>query len=91
MTGKGRSSNDTWVDPDDAPELDDEFFQEADQYNGAKLVRRGRPKAEKTKKRITMRLDPEIIDSFQSAGPGWQTRMNKALQIFLEEHNPGDL
>lgn len=91
MTGKERSSKDIWVDPDDAPELDDEFFEEADQYNGGKLVRRGRPRAEKTKTRITMRLDPEIIDSFKSAGPGWQTRMNKALQIFLEEHNPNEL
>ncbi len=31
-----------WVDPDDAPELDDEFFGRADEYLGESLVRRGR-------------------------------------------------
>jgi hypothetical protein len=31
-----------WVDPDDAPELDDEFFERADEYLGESLVRRGR-------------------------------------------------
>ena len=31
-----------WVDPDDAPELDDEFFERADEYLGESLVKRGR-------------------------------------------------
>lgn len=31
-----------WVDPDDAPELTEEYFAEADQYHGDKLIRRGR-------------------------------------------------
>lgn len=75
----------------EAPSLDDDFFEQASLYNGDTLVRRGRPKADKTKRRVTMRLDPEIVDSFKAAGPGWQTRMNRALHIFLEEHNPADL
>ena len=31
-----------WVDPDDAHELDDDFFERADEYLGESLVRRGR-------------------------------------------------
>ena len=31
-----------WVDPDDAPELNDEFFERADEYLGESLVKRGR-------------------------------------------------
>lgn len=42
-------------------------------------VPRGRPKAEITKKSVTMRLDPEVVDYFKSGGPGWQTRMNEVL------------
>ena len=30
-----------WVDPDDAPELTDAFFEEADEYIGNRLIRRG--------------------------------------------------
>lgn len=75
----------------EAPELGDDFFQRANLYNGDTVVRRGRPKADKTKQRVTMRLDPEIVESFKAAGPGWQTRMNRALHLFLEEHNPADL
>ncbi|MBC8730010.1 hypothetical protein [Paraburkholderia sp. UCT2] len=31
-----------WVDPDDAPEITDEWIEQADQYQGNTLVRRGR-------------------------------------------------
>jgi hypothetical protein len=37
---------DTWRDPDDAPELDDAFFEHADRFDGQRLIRRGRPPAE---------------------------------------------
>lgn len=33
----------SWVDPDDVPELDTTFFQEADLYHGETLIRRGLP------------------------------------------------
>ncbi|MBF0461982.1 MAG: hypothetical protein HQL87_11345 [Magnetococcales bacterium] len=32
-----------WIDPDDAPELTDEWFEGADLYRDSQLVRRGRP------------------------------------------------
>jgi len=35
------NAKNTWTDPDDAPELEDEFFQQAHQYDGVVLIKRG--------------------------------------------------
>jgi hypothetical protein len=47
MTAKKRSTPATWKDPDDAPELTEDFFKNADVYEGTKLKSktRGRPKS----------------------------------------------
>jgi uncharacterized protein (DUF4415 family) len=39
----------------------------------------GRPKAERTKVPVTMRLDPDVLAYFKASGPGWQTRMGEVL------------
>ena len=80
-----------WVDPDDAPELTADFFESADEFKGPQLVKRGRPKAEKVLKRITIRLAPEVVDQFKASGPGWQTRLNAALADWLKTHSPEEL
>lgn len=36
-----------------------------------------------TKKRISIRLSPEVVQSFKSDGPGWQTRIDDALKEWL--------
>lgn len=41
----------------------------------------GRPKAEKRKQLVTLRLDPEVVEAFKSTGPGWQTRINSILAL----------
>ena len=46
----------------------------------AKLVRRGRPKAEVTKVPVKLRLDPDIVEAFRGTGQGWQTRINDLLK-----------
>ncbi|WP_312283930.1 BrnA antitoxin family protein, partial [Candidatus Igneacidithiobacillus taiwanensis] len=51
----------TWNDPDDAPELSDAWFAQADLYHGDKLVRRGRPKAAITKIHTGIRLDADVL------------------------------
>ena len=79
MTVSKRSTESTWVDPDDAPELTDEWFEKADLMIGEKVVRRGRP-AGSFKNLVSLRLDKDVIDHFRSSGPGWQTRMNDALR-----------
>ncbi|WP_371820324.1 BrnA antitoxin family protein [Verticiella alkaliphila] len=55
----------------------------------AKLGIRGRgPQKAPTKERITIRLSPDVLDSFRASGPGWQGRMDDALRDWLKEHEP---
>lgn len=70
----------TWQDPDDAPELTDEWFERADQYEGGKLIRRGRPLDPNRKQSISLRVDGDVLERFKADGPGWQSRMNAALR-----------
>ena len=37
------------------------------------------------KRRISLRVDAEVVDWFQSKGPGYQTRMNRILRRVMEE------
>ena len=75
-----------WSDPDDAPELTDEFFAQADEYVGDQLIRRGRPLGSGSKEQITIRLDVDVLDAFRTSGAGWQTRMNNAMRDWLQSH-----
>ena len=74
-------------DPD-APEATDEQLSQAKPFTDvfpalADTMRKnvgGRPKSENPKVAVSLRLDQEIVARFKAAGPGWQTRMNKALR-----------
>ncbi len=77
-----------WIDPDDAPELTEEFFEQADEYVGDQLVRRGRQPAERPKQALTVRYDADVVEAFKATGKGWQTRMNNALRDWLKTHSP---
>ncbi|HRH13951.1 MAG TPA: BrnA antitoxin family protein [Azonexus sp.] len=88
MNANKHATHSEWIDPDDAPELTDEFFEQADEYIGDKLIRRGRPKAEQTKLALTVRYDADIVAAFKATGKGWQTRMNEALRDWLKSHSP---
>ncbi len=68
-----------WVDPDDAPELDDEWFDKADLMIGDVVIRRGRPPGS-DKKQISLRVDKAVIEAFRAQGPGWQSRINETLR-----------
>ncbi len=48
----------------------------------------GRPKAEVTKERITIRLSPDVLERFRATGTGWQTRVDTALRDWLKTHVP---
>ncbi len=67
-------------DPNDA-EATRAFFERADLIRGGKLVRRGKrgPQKAPTKKLVSLRLSPEVIDYFKADGPGWQTRIDSTL------------
>ena len=32
------------------------------------------------REQVTLRIDREVLDHFQEAGPGWQDRINEALR-----------
>lgn len=73
--------NKPWIDPDDAPELTEAWFAEADLHEGKRLVRKGgRPKSDAPKKVASIRLDPDLLEHFRASGPGWQTRVNDLLR-----------
>ena len=80
MIAKSKSTRRKWRDPDDAPEITQEWVDRANLYHGKKLVRRGRPPAEVRKVSTTLRLSPEVLEHFRGGGPGWQTRIDQALK-----------
>jgi uncharacterized protein (DUF4415 family) len=101
MNVKSQNSPKLWVDPDDAPELTQDFFEQGEwkigeqpvsAQEGAAALRgalsRGRPKAQGTKQALTVSYDAEVIDAFKATGTGWQTRMNDALIDWLRTHSP---
>lgn len=101
MNVKSKDTPTEWVDPDDAPELTDEFFEKAVPMIGGQVVpaevfkaavevalRRGRPKADSAKVALTVRYDADVVEAFRATGKGWQTRMNAALKDWLKTHSP---
>ncbi len=80
MTVKRPATKATWIDPEDAPERTDEWFQKADLYHGETLVRRGRRPLDNPKKAISLRVDADVLEKFKADGPGWQSRMNDVLR-----------
>jgi uncharacterized protein (DUF4415 family) len=67
-------------DPNDA-EAARAWFAQADLIRKGKVVRRGKrgPQKSPTKKLVSLRLSPEVVDHFKSTGPGWQTRIDSTL------------
>ena len=80
MRKKKPASAKKWVDPDEAPELTKDWFESADLYDGATLVRRGRPKSAAPKQVTSIRLDADVLDHYRATGRGWQTRINQTLR-----------
>jgi uncharacterized protein (DUF4415 family) len=71
-----------WVDPDDAPELDEQWFQDAHVYIGDTLIKRGvdRPPIKNTKEMLSLRLDADILEKLRASGKGWQTRSSNHIK-----------
>ena len=76
--------------PDDAPELTPEMmarartiFEIPEEAEFAEFIRKGgRPQLPERyrKRRVTIMLDPDVIEHFKAGGKGWQTRINAALR-----------
>jgi uncharacterized protein (DUF4415 family) len=65
---------------DDAPELDDDWFDRADLYKGTVLIRRGRPLGSGSRELVSLRIDKDALAIFKATGPGWQGRINDTLK-----------
>lgn len=78
---------------DDNPEWVTEDFKHALPFSAlpetlqTKLARRVRgTQLAPTKARITIRLSPNVVETFKATGSGWQSRMDGALQDWLKTH-----
>ena len=60
--------------------VEDDLLLLADQET-ARESRWNRPR----KRRISLRVDVEVVDWFKSKGPGYQTRMNRILRRVMME------
>jgi uncharacterized protein (DUF4415 family) len=78
MTANKRSTSSDFGD--DAPDLSAPEWQA--KFQAAK-VRRGRRPSATPKVSTTIRLDPDVVAAFRKDGPGWQSRINAALQEWL--------
>jgi uncharacterized protein (DUF4415 family) len=94
MNVKSPDSPSTWVDPDDAPELTDEFLATGTWQIGDKVVTReeallaARLHGEGTmdganKVSTTIKVDADVLAAFKATGQGWQTRMGDALKEWI--------
>lgn len=74
-----------WTDPDDAPELTEEFFADAEYFHGNTFIKRGRgrPPTGNAKELVSLRLDQQVLAKLREAGPGWQSRVNDLLRQAL--------
>lgn len=70
---------------DEVPELTDEMVARSVPGSDPAVVRRsGRPRAEKPKRLVSIRLDQDVLEAMRATGPGWQTRINDAARAWLE-------
>ncbi len=75
------------LDEDDSPEWTEEMFARA--RPGREILSpetlkslrrtRGRPKKEKTRTLVSLRLDPDVLAHFQEEGEGWRGRIEETL------------
>lgn len=45
-------------------------------------------KADVRKGKISIRLDKDVLEWLRSGGPGWQSKINKALRAAMENSRP---
>lgn len=84
MRTKKKTTESNWIDPDDAPYLDRDWFERAEIRDNGRLIRAarpiGRPRKETPKEAVSIRLDADVVAHFREEGPGWQSRINAALR-----------
>ncbi len=70
----------------DSPELTEADFAKARPFaevfpDLSASIRKGRgPNKSPTKKLVSLRLSPDVIEHFKKEGPGWQSRIDETLR-----------
>lgn len=59
------------IDTGEVPELDEDFFQQAELHVPAKQS-------------VTIRLDADVLAWFKEQGAGYQTRINQLLRQYMQ-------
>lgn len=83
---QARYSKQDLRDVSDSPKLTKADFARARPFaeafpDFAASIRKGRgPNKSPTKKLVSLRLSPEVIDHFKSTGHGWQSRIDETLR-----------
>ncbi len=67
--------NDADIDYSEIAELDDKFLKKA------QLI------LPENKVKVTMRLDPEVLNWFKNQGKGYQTKINAVLKSYIQAHS----
>jgi uncharacterized protein (DUF4415 family) len=67
--------DDSEINLEDISELNDSFFANA-------TIRLPKPK-----KSVSLRLDPDVLEWYKHQGPGYQTRMNAVLRMYMRAKN----
>jgi uncharacterized protein (DUF4415 family) len=77
----GDEDNPEWTEEDFAHAVGPEALSEEELAAFPRTLRRvrGLQKAP-TKRLVSLRLDQNVLDHFKAGGPGWQSRINEALQ-----------
>ncbi|MCP3370366.1 BrnA antitoxin family protein [Bradyrhizobium cajani] len=77
---KGYSARDMRAVSDN-PEWTKDDFARAKSFDEVfPAMRKGRgPNRAPTKRQVTLRLSPDVVDYFKAEGPGWQSRIDEAL------------
>ena len=75
-----------WIDEDDAPELSDAFFEQADEYRNGVLIKQGQASQMKAVTKIELLLEDDVISAFKKRGQDWQANMTEVLREWVECH-----
>lgn len=67
-----QSIPDSAIDQSDIPELDENFWKEAQMVKP------------RTKKAISLRVDSDVLDWFKGQGKGYQSLINSVLRSYVE-------
>jgi uncharacterized protein (DUF4415 family) len=77
---KGYTASDMRAVSDNPEWTKEDFARARPFYEVFPELRRARgPNKAPTKKPVSIRLSPEVIDHFKRGGPGWQSRIDEAL------------